>query len=159
MPQSLQNLRTPLAKLPTHFSWGTMSPLVGPLPTSQGILTSSPEASMAYLLEILLSHLDDEMCRRGYAKLYQPVALPNQSCYKCASKIGWVLDSVWGKQGYAASWLLEKIKMPAASPSHPQWSMLGSKGLMAPSPATQGVATPSTSLAQPSTQAFPTMPL
>ncbi len=70
-------------------------------------------------LETLLRHLDKEMKFWGYAEPYQLAVHPNQTCYECASEIGWALDCVWGKQGYAASWLLRHLLMLAATPSHP----------------------------------------
>jgi hypothetical protein len=99
-------------------------------------------------LETLLCHLNKEMECRVYAEPYQLAAHPNQSCYVCASEIGWALDRVRGKRGYAAYWLLSQLLVPAATLSHPHINRGGDKGLMAPSLPTEGAATPSLSLAQ-----------
>jgi hypothetical protein len=97
-------------------------------------------------LKALSQKCNCELAGQGGTALYQ---LSHQhSCNHYVDKIGWYLDSFQGKPGYSASWLLSKIMVPAASPSHPQWSMGGSpEGLMASSPATQGAATSSPNLA------------
>ena len=77
-------------------------------------------------LETLLCHLDKEMECRGYAEPYQLAAYPNQTCYECVNEIGWALECVRGKWGYAASWLLSQLLFRQPLPPTHTWG--GIKG-------------------------------
>jgi hypothetical protein len=106
-------------------------------------------------IEALSKKLDREKARRrGGDCNVQNRQFHHHSCGHYADRFGWILDKLQDKLGYSASWLLSKLTVPAAAPSHPHRTMGGSSaGSMAPLPATTEATTPWPSLAHCSTPA------
>ncbi len=113
-------------------------------------------------IKALSRKLDCEKAwQRGGIATFRNRQSRHHSCDQYADGFGRILDKHQDKSGYSASWLLSKLTVPAAAPSHPHQTMGGnSTGLMAPSPATTEVAMPLPSSACPSTPArsYPSHP-
>jgi hypothetical protein len=79
----------------------------------------------------------------------------HHSCDQYTDRFGRILGELQDKSGYSALWLLSKVTVLAAAPSHPHRTMGGSSaGSMAPLPATTEAKMPLPSSAHPSTPAW-----
>jgi hypothetical protein len=86
---------------------------------------------------------------------FQNCQFHHHSCNQYADGFERILDELQDKSWHSALWLLSKLMEPTAAPSHPHQTLGGSStGLMVPPPATTEAATPSPSLARPSTPAW-----
>jgi hypothetical protein len=114
-------------------------------------------------IEALSRKLDREKARRGGRGIttFQNGQFHHHSWDQYADRFGRILDKLQDKSGYSASWLLSKLTVPAAAPSHPHQTLgRNSAGSMAPLPATTEAAMPLPSLARPSMPArsYPSHP-
>jgi hypothetical protein len=110
-------------------------------------------AGAPHPLEKLATHLNNARGRPGFAERALE-GCPCFSRYQCAGVLGCELDD-FECHWYTASWLLGLITEPAATPPHPPQRMEGThEGSMAPSPDHHGVATPSSSSANPPSPAL-----
>jgi hypothetical protein len=107
-------------------------------------------------IEAFSKKLDCEKAwQQGGIVTFQNCQFCHHSCDHYADGFGWILDKLQDKLGYLASWLLSKLMVLAATPSHPHRTLGGSSaGLMAPPTATTEAATPLPSLAHPSMPAW-----
>ena len=103
------------------------------------LLVGSPCA-----IEALSQKLDRNKARQwGEVAPFRIRQCHCHSCDQYVDDFGRILDDLQNKPGYLASWLLHRITVPAAAPSLPHQNMgESSAGLMAPSPAIKGAATP-----------------
>jgi hypothetical protein len=98
---------------------------------------------------------------RGGIATFRNCQFHHHSRDQYADGFGQILDKLQDKPGYSALWLLCKLTVPAAAPTHPHRTMGGSSaGSMAPLLATTEVATPLPSSARHSTpaQTYPSHP-
>jgi hypothetical protein len=98
-------------------------------------------------IEALSGKLNCEKARRrGGIATFRNRQFRHHPCDQYTDGFGRILDELQDKLGYSALWLLSKLTVPAAAPSHPHQTLGGSStGSMAPSSATAEAATPSPS--------------